>query len=154
MNRTSLFVIVFLALLFLLPPGAPARDDQGADAAMQGFFTAMINRDSQALLAFFPQQTTCKLIPYLIGSKTPEAVTNISYGKLKNDFAQKKGLYVFFFEKPNGWTYNVEFRRGEPWKKRPGNIYMAPESSMGHTYIKWKPEGDKWVVDELAYVHP
>jgi len=23
---------------------------------------------------------------------------------------------------------------------------------MGHTYIKWKQEGNKWVIDELAYV--
>jgi hypothetical protein len=154
MNRFLSVVFVLVLTWALLSQAAPARAAQGVDAAMQGFFEAMINKDSNALLAFFPQQSNFKLIPYVIGSNTPEKIGNVSYSRVKNDFSNKKGLYVFFFEKPNGWTYNVEFRRGEPWKKRSGNVFTAPESSMGHTYLKWKQEGDNWVIDELAYVHP
>ena len=65
-----------------------------------------------------------------------------------------KGMYVFFFEQPDGWAYQVEFRRGQMWLRGPGNTFLPPQSSMGHTYIKWKQEGNKWVIDELAYVHP
>jgi hypothetical protein len=154
MKRFSFVLIVLLLALALPPQGAWARDAQSADAAMQGFFEAMINHNSKALLNFFSPNSSFKLIPYLIGTKTPEKIATISYDRLKNDFANKKGWYVFFFEKPNGWTYNVEFRRGEPWKKKAANIFIPPDSSDGHTYIKWKQEGDKWVIAELAYVHP
>ena len=154
MTRLFGVLLALVVTCALLPQGAPAGDSRGVDAAMQGFFEAMINKNGNALLAFFPQKSNFKLISYVIGSNTPENTASISYNKLKKDFSQKKGLYVFFFEKPNGWTYNVEFRRGEPWKKKPGNIFTAPDSSMGHTYIKWKQEGDNWVTDEIAYVHP
>jgi hypothetical protein len=154
MKRFSFLLLAVLFTLALFPQGALARDDRGVDAAMQGFFEAMINRNSNALLTFFSPNSNFKLIPYLIGTKTPEKLANISYDRLKHDFANKKGLYVFFFDKPNGWTYNVEFRRGERWKKKAGNIFTAPDSSDGHTYIKWKQAGDKWVIDEIAYVHP
>ena len=154
MNRLFCSLLALLFTFALLPQGASARDDRSVDAAMRGFFEAMINKDSNAVLSFFPQKSNFTLIPYVIGSNTPESITAISYGKLKDDFSNKKGLYVFFFENPNVWTYNVEFRRGEMWQKRPGNIFVAPQSSMGHTYIKWKQEGDRWVIDEIAYVHP
>jgi hypothetical protein len=154
MNRLFGVLLALVVTCALLPLEAPAGDDRGVDAAMQGFFEAMVNRNGNALLSFFPQKSNFKLIPYVIGSNTPENKANITYSRLKNDFSNKKGWYVFFFEKPNGWTYNVEFRRGEPWKKRAGNVFTAPDSSMGHTYIKWKQEGEKWVIDEIAYVHP
>lgn len=153
MKRFTFLFIFLLFALTLLPQAVPAKDG-GPEAAMKAFIEAMVNKDSNAVLSFFPQQSTCKLIPYVIGSKTPEKVNTISYDRLKNDFANKKGWYVFFFEKPNGWTYNVEFRRGEMWRKKSGNLFAAPDSSEGHTYIKWKQEGDRWVIAELAYVHP
>jgi hypothetical protein len=153
MKRFS-FLFIVLLLTLALPPQETSAKDGGAEAAMKAFTEAMVNKDSNAVLSFIPQQSTFKLIPYVIGSKTPEKVNTISYNKLKSDFANKKGLYIFFFEKPNGWTYNVEFRRGENWKKKAATIFTAPDSSDGHTYIKWKQEGDKWVIDELAYVHP
>jgi hypothetical protein len=114
----------------------------------------MVNHDSRALLAFFPKKSSFRLIPYTIGNDTPDASQSISYDRLKNDFAHKGQLYTFFFEQPNGWAYQVEFRRGEPWQKGPDSIFIAPRSSRGHTYIKWKQEGSKWVVGEIAYVHP
>ena len=121
---------------------------------MQAFIEAMVNKDSRAVLSFFSQKTNFQLIPYVIGSNTPETIATISYNKLKNDFSSRKGLYMFFFSKPNGWEYQVEFRRGEMWRKRPGNLYTATHNSMGHTYIKWKQEGDRWVIEEIASVHP
>ena len=97
----------------LLVQGAAARDDRGADAAMQAFFEAMVNKNPPAVLSFFPQKSNFRLVPYEIGSKTPETPATISYNQLKNAFAKKGELYVFFFEQPNGWAYQVEFRRGE-----------------------------------------
>ena len=138
----------------LLVQGAGARDDRGADAAMQGFIEAMVNKNPQAVLSFFPQRSNFRLVPYEIGSKTPETPVMVSYNQLKNAFAKKGELYVFFFEQPDGWAYQVEFRRGEMWRRGPDAVFFAPQSSMNHTYIKWKQEGDKWVVDEIAYVHP
>jgi hypothetical protein len=138
----------------LLVPGAAARDDRGADAAMQAFIEAMVNKNPQAVLSFFPQKSNFRLVPYEIGSKTPETPVTVSYNQLKNAFAKQGELYVFFFEQPDGWAYQVEFRRGEEWRRGPDAVFFAPQSSMNHTYIKWKQEGDQWVIAEIAYVHP
>ncbi len=154
MNRIFSFLLVLGLGLAIIPQGAWAGDFQGADGAMQAFYEAMIRKDSRTVLGSFSPKTGFKLISYEIGQNSPETITTVFYDKLKMDFAVRTGLYQFFFAKPDGWEYNVEFRQGEPWRKGPNNTYFAPQSSMGHTYIKWKQEGNRWVIDELAYVHP
>jgi hypothetical protein len=43
---------------------------------------------------------------------------------------------------------------GKHWKKRGADTFVAPDSSSGDTYIKWRREGQKWVIGEIGETTP
>ena len=78
----------------------------------------------------------------------------VKYEVMAKDFAAKQGWYGFFFDEPNGYTFRVNFRQGEMWKKKGPNTFVCPQSDSGNTYVAWKPEGGKWVIQKIGETGP
>jgi hypothetical protein len=127
---------------------------QGVDAAMASFIKAMAGKNPGGILAAFSQQTAWQYQPYEIGSNRPLQLTVINPTQMANDFRQKRGWYNFFLAEPNGYTFRLNFMRHLPWKKRGADTFVAPESDSGNTYVKWRLEGQKWVIAVIGETTP
>jgi hypothetical protein len=128
--------------------------DQGPDQAMRSFIDAVVRKDKSAILSFFSPSSPWQYVGYEIG--TGKVITNkmINYQVMTKDFASQKGWYGFFFNEPNGYTFRVNFQKGEMWKKRGQNTFVCPQSDSGNTYVTWKPEGGKWVIQKIGETGP
>jgi len=117
---------------------------------MKSFINCMVLKDGDCLLEHFSRKSSWKYAPYEIGSGKPMKAEIVSFPELSRDFRKKKNWYRFFFDEPNGCTYQVNFKKDTMWKKKGRNTFVAPHSYSGNTYIKWKQEDGKWVIEEIG----
>ena len=127
---------------------------QSVDEAMQSFIQAMAQKNSHGIFAAFSQQTPWKYQPYEIGTGRPLKAEVINPGQMTNDFQKKRGWYNFFLADPNGYTFRLNFMRNLPWKKRGADTFVAPESDSGNTYVRWRLEGQRWVIAVIGETTP
>ena len=127
---------------------------QDVNEAMQSFIQAMAQKNPHAILAAFSQQTPWKYQPYEIGTGRPLKAAVVNPKQMANDFRKKRGWYNFFLADPNGYTFRLNFMRNLPWKKRGADTFVAPESGSGNTYVKWRVEGQKWVIAVIGETTP
>lgn len=132
---------------------APATSNS-PDPAMRAFTQAMLRKDPRRLLAFFPRESAWKFQSYEIGTNKLTSSNQVSYAKLVNDFQKKTNWYGFFFNDPNGYTFRLHFIRGERWRKEGPDLFIAPRSEDGRTYIRWKRERGRWVIAEISETAP
>ena len=133
--------------------GASAAD-QGPDQAMRSFIDAMVRKDKSAVLSFFSPTSPWQYLGYEIGTNKVVANKMINYQVMATDFAAQQGWYGFFFHEPNGYTFRINFRKGEMWKKKDRNTFVCPQSDSGNTYITWKQEGGRWVIQKIGETGP
>lgn len=124
------------------------------DKTMKSFIDAMVRKDKSAVLSFFSQSSPWKYVSYEIGTVKVTGTSMVSYAVMAKDFANKKGWYGFFFHEPNGYTFQVNFQKGVMWKKKGADTFVYPQSHLDKTYIKWKQEGGKWVIQEIGETTP
>jgi hypothetical protein len=131
-----------------------AAADQGPDQAMRSFIDAVVRRDKAGILASFSTTSPWQYLGYEIGTGKIVANRMVKYEVMAKDFAAQKGWYGFFFNEPNGYTFRINFRQGEMWKKKGPNTFVCPQSDSGNTYVTWKPEGGKWVIQKIGETGP
>ncbi|MDD3579693.1 MAG: hypothetical protein PHW74_01585 [Desulfobacca sp.] len=124
------------------------------DKAMRAFTQAILQKNSQRLLTFFPKESTWKFLSYEIGTNKLSFSKQVSYANLVTDFQRKTNWYGFFFDEPNGYTFRLNFIEGERWRKEGPALFIAPRSENGRTYIKWKQERGEWVIAEISDTSP
>lgn len=127
---------------------------QDVNEAMQSFIQAMANKDSAAIFSAFSRQSPWRYQPYEIGTGRRLKLAVVTADKMAKDFQQKTGWYDFFLADPNGYTFRLNFMHSNNWKKRGADTFVAPESSSGNTYIKWRREGQGWVIGEIGETTP
>ena len=152
-HTTVRMILGFLVFLLWLSPVICLSYDGNAgtpDKVMISFINAMVSKDSNKVLSFFSKKTPYKWVFYEIGTTKPLYVRYISYQDLAKDFKTKTGRYHSFFDDPNGYTYQVNFKRNKMWKKKGKNTFVAPDSDFDTTYIKWKRENGQWVISEMG----
>lgn len=154
MIQSGLMLALILALAGLDWSYGAAAADQTPDQAMRSFIDAVVQKDESAVLAFFSPTSPWQYIGYEIGSNKVIANKMITYQMMAKDFANRKGWYSFFFDEPNGYTFRINFRPGEMWKKKGPNTFVCPQSGSGNTYIAWRPEGGKWVITKIGETGP
>ncbi len=154
--RMAIGVAVVLALLLVMPGAGSAADskDSGLQKAMKSFVQAMVRKDSNGILAAFSQRNPWRFVGYEIGTGRPLESKMVSFAQMSRDFRARKGWYHFFFDDPNGYTFRINFGKGEVWKRR-GTTYArsSGDRSVRH-YIKWRQEGGKWVIAEIGDTSP
>jgi hypothetical protein len=128
--------------------------DQGPDQAMRSFIDAVVRKDKSAILSFFSPSSPWQYLGYEIGTGKVVANKMVKYEVMAKDFGAKKGWYGFFFDEPNGYTFRVNFSKGEMWKNKGPNTFVCPQSHSGNTYVTWKPEGGKWVIQKIGETGP
>jgi hypothetical protein len=128
--------------------------DHGPDQAMRSFIDAVVRKDKAAVLSFFSPTSPWQYLGHEIGSGKVVANRMVTYQAMTQDFAAKKGWYGFFFDEPNGYTFRVNFRKGEMWKKKGQNTFVCPQSESGNTYVTWRQEGEKWVIQKIGETTP
>ncbi len=127
---------------------------QGVNEAMQSFIQAMAQKNLPGILAAFSQQAPWKYQPYEIGTGRLLKAAVVSPKKMADDFQKKQGWYNFFLAEPNGYTFRLNFMRHQPWKKRGADTFVAPDSDSGNTYVKWRLEGQRWVIGVIGETTP
>ena len=145
--------IVFAVALLSCGSSQPACA-QGVDEAMQSFIQAMAQKNTRGILAAFSQQAPWKYQPYEIGSGRLMKASVVSPKQMAADFQKKQNWYNFFLAEPNGYTFRLNFMRHLPWKKRGADTFVAPESDSGNTYVKWRLEGQTWVIGVIGETTP
>jgi hypothetical protein len=70
---------------------------------------------------------------------------------MAKDFAAKEGwLLGLFFDEPDGYTFRVHFLHGRVWNKRGPDTFASADDPSGNTYIAWKQEKRKWVIQKIS----
>jgi hypothetical protein len=146
-------VIILFATLINLTDSNPTFA-QDVNEAMQSFIQGMFNKNPATIFAAFSRQSPWRYQPYEIGSGRRLPEVTVTPEKMAQDFQQKADWYNFFMEDPDGYTFRVNFIHGKPWKKRGADTFVAPDSSTGNTYVKWRREGPKWVIGEIGETTP
>ena len=143
---------LLIAILGWVPVNQAEAQD--VNEAMQSFIQAMVNKNPAAIAAAFSRQSPWRYQPYEIGTGRRLKPAVIAPEQMVRDFQQKSGWYDFFMADPNGYTFRVNFMHSNQWKKRGTDTFVAPDSDSGNTYIKWRREGQRWVIGEIGETTP
>ena len=124
-------------------------------AAMRKFINAFRQKDRAAFLSLFSRtRPSSHLNPMNIGAKS-QFRTIVSYARMASDIKKKQGWNWKYFERHPEWDIdafvdNIPDRR--MWTKVKGNKFVPPgDSPTSGTYVKWRREGGRWVIDEISY---
>jgi len=134
-----------------------ASDKEGAAlyAAMRRFINALQNKDRAAFLASFSRSLPFyALNPQNLGSKTHYRAT-VSYSELAVDINKRQGLYWTYLErgvKGDMDAFVDNLQGGKAWTRVPGNKFVPPGAELtSSTFVRWRKQGGRWVVDEISY---
>lgn len=142
------------------PAPQPVAKDAASislQAAMRKFITAFRKNDRAAFLSVFSRtRPSYHLNPMNIGSRT-HFRTAVTYAQMAADIKKKKGLYWMYLERERGGDYDA-FVDSIPdrrmWTKVKGNKFVPPgDSPASGTFVRWRREAGRWVIDEISYGH-
>lgn len=126
-----------------------AKPDDGLDRAMQDFVQAVQSRSSQGVLAAFSRTTPWKYLAFHPITDKLESQVTVSYAEMAREFKARKGewYYMFMENRPTEHFRDENFR-GQKWLRRGTTFYSNSKEPKGF-YIKWRQEGDRWVIAEI-----
>jgi hypothetical protein len=164
MIREKLTAKLYLGIILLLVTSgigyAQGLYKNGPDQAMRAFVSAIKSRNATSVLAAFSKTTPWQNAQY--GTDRPGVVANrvrITYGQLSNDFSHHKGWYQQFLgtnpepEIEGCYTLADIIKKVSKWYKS-GNTFGISSGKSPPFYIKWRPEGGKWVIAEIGDTRP
>jgi len=129
---------VTLTLLAMLGVRAPARDPQ-ADAAMSALVAAVRNRDRRRLRAFFCLDGP---VYYLNTLERPHQRSRI-------DCRQPSDLDDLLFG-DDGFRDYVMMGGRRAWRGKGSLLYVPPYPTGDDIHVRWRREGQRLVVEEIA----
>lgn len=136
-----------------LPFVATDRDSVALSTAMRHFIDAVRRQDRAAFLPLFSRtRPFSQLNPMNIGNGRRYRTT-IRYSTIVSDLHHKTGLYNTYFERlSDANTFADNTADGKPWQRFDDYVFVPPgQNSESLTYVKWRREGRRWVVDEISY---
>ena len=132
-------------------------DKEGAAlyAAMRRFINALRDKDRVAFLACFARSKPFyALNPMNLGSRTHYRSV-VSYAQLAADVNRKRGWYWTYLERGENGKMDAfvdNLQSNKAWTRAPGNQFVAPGAEITNsTFVKWRKEGGRWVVDTISY---
>lgn len=134
-----------------------ARDAESVAlfAAMRKFINALRSRNTSAFLSLFSRtRPSYHLNPMNVGSRGHFRDT-ISYSRLAGDVRKKDGLYWLYLARGDNGTYDAfvdNLPDSTMWTRVKGNRFVPPGAEItSHTFVRWRKEGGRWVIDEISY---
>ena len=80
---------------------------------------------------------------------------SISYARLTRDLKKKGELYWLLIERAGNGDFDAfvdNFPDNKMWTSVKGNKFVPRgEHLTSHTYVRWRREGDRWVIAEISY---
>lgn len=143
------------SLLIIVPPAEKHSTSQplsradaaSVETAMRKFIDALKTKDVAAFLSLFSRSR-------FFYANNPLNVTRITvpYSELENDLKKKEGWYLTYLGGGGLDAFIDNIGDGEMWLHVGGAKFVQPGSDAeSYTYVKWRKEGGKWVIDEIAY---
>jgi hypothetical protein len=123
--------------------------------AMRKFIDALRTRNTSGFLSLCSRtRPSFYLNPMNVGSKEHFRDT-ITYSRLAADVRKKGDLYYLLLERGENGSYDAfvdNVPDGRMWLRVKGNKFVPPDSNItSHTYVRWRKEGGRWVIDEISY---
>jgi hypothetical protein len=147
--------------------GAPAAlayrdpDDAALEAAMREYIDALAARDDRRFLALFTRTTPVLVVDNI---ESPAHVGTLTAAEMARDFRKRDGWYhVIFGENVDPVTgdreldyYAEGFDNRMMWRRHGPGLYVKPWSSLDDglrrmSYVRWKKDGGRWVVEEIGH---
>ncbi len=154
MVQLGMMLALILAMTGLDWSYGAAAADQGPDQAMRSFIDAVVRKDKSAILSSFSPSSPWQYVGYEIGTGKVIATKTVSYQVMAKDFASQKGWYGFFFAEPNGYTFRINFRPGEMWKKKGRNTYVCPAERFGQHLCRLEAEEESGSFEKIGGTGP
>jgi hypothetical protein len=134
---------------------AKDADSLALYAAMRKFIDALSKRDTKTFLSLFSRtRPSYHLNPMNVGSK--EYFRDpITYSRLNADIRKKEGLYWLYVARGENGSYDAfvdNLPNKKMWTRVKGNKFVPPGAEVSsYTYVRWRKEGGRWVIDEISY---
>ena len=124
-------------------------------AAMRKLIRAMRTRNTSLFLSLFSRSRPFfHLNPMNVGSKKYFR-NSISYARLTRDVKKKGELYWLLIERADNGDFDAfvdNFPDDKMWTSVTGNKFVPRgEGLTSHTFVRWRREGARWVIDEISY---
>jgi hypothetical protein len=131
--------------------GTGESPESGLQEAMRDFRLAIVDTDEAEVLSSFSKEKTWRLVNYDIDTAKAYYQEDVSYAEMADDWMSQRGWWFFFFEETDGaMAYRYNFDGGVKWRYEGNNTFVAPDSNSGNTYIRWRKEGENWVIAEIG----
>lgn len=151
----------FLAALLagvLLLTGCAARRETALDARMERFLAAVRAEDAAAFAEMFPSRAPWRFVLNADvagpdGVRSSRQVTEVTPERLRRDLATRGEYHSYFLDPGNRGVGSIGWyaAQGEPWRRVAGNRFVpAGSGEVASTWVSWREEGGRWVVDEIA----
>jgi len=149
-------------LTITITSGPPAIEKPAKDAdslalyaAMRKFIDSLRSKDTRTFLSLFSRtRPSYHLNPMNVGSKEYFRDT-ISYARLARDLRKKDDLYWLYVARGENGAYDAfvdNLPNNKMWTRVKGNKFVPPGAELSsHTFVRWRKEGGRWVVDEISY---
>lgn len=125
-------------------------DTASLDAAMRKLIASLMKKDVTAFLSLFSR------FRFFYANNPMNLIrVAVPYSKLAKDLRNKGYWYFTYLERGelgemDAFVDNIN--DGEMWPRVGGAKFVPPGSDAESlTYVKWRKEGGKWVIDEIAY---
>lgn len=138
----------------------PGRSAEVADAAleeaMRQYIRAINQRDTAALVKLMPRTRPAMFVFYDIDSRRQRDITPLIEDALAATFKGKKDNYYLMFFDPdeNAYSYRLTVAK-TPFSNwlQIGSTFAAPVG-VAISYVRWRKENNRWVVDEIGDTTP
>jgi hypothetical protein len=129
--------------------GAPGVD-ANVDKAMADFVTALKRREIAKLLSYFPREGTWSVLATGEAVPAGNAPHKMKYRDIVRKGHPSPEFLDFFFDGDDPFVQFVQRTKGKPWTKREANTFIPPGGWKPTVYVRWRVEGDRFVVDQIA----
>ncbi len=162
MNRLILLCLSFVCVLqFGGHPSSWAQensaDNPDLDKAMRQYIRAISEGDARTFLSLVPRTKPFDFVIYEITTLKKSETTHLTLQTLAADFKAKGDTYSNFFgdvdEGPYIYRLTVIQTPFEKWKKE-GTTFHAGKGPDTTSYVRWRQEAGRWVLDEVGDTYP
>jgi hypothetical protein len=123
-------------------------DTASLETAMRKLIDSLMKKDVTTFLSFFSRSRF-----FFANNPMNEWRMAVPYSELAKNLRQKGDWYCSYMARCDDLDAFVDhINDGEMWPRVGGVRFVPPGSDAeSPTYVKWRKEGGKWVIDEISY---